>query len=67
MRAGGIGWYNTTLGLLQLVASVIAGVLWDRVGHAAVFYYGAAFAVLGIVALTLMISGTRAAATPEPN
>jgi len=66
MRAGGIGWYNTTLGLLQLVASVIAGVLWDRIGHVAVFYYGAAFAVVGIVALTLMISGTRAAATPEP-
>jgi len=59
LRAGGIGWYNTTLGLLQLVASVIAGVLWDRVGHAAVFYYGAAFAVVGIAALTLMFWGTR--------
>lgn len=64
IRAGGIGWYNTTLGLLQLVASVIAGVLWDRVGHAAVFYYGAAFAVMGIVALTLMFWGTR---NPQPH
>ena len=59
MRAGGIGWYSATLGLLQLVASVIAGLLWDRVGHAAVFYYGAAFATVAIVALILLISESR--------
>ena len=51
LRASGIGWYNTTVGLLQLVASVVAGLLWDRVGHAAVFYYGAVFAIVGIIAL----------------
>jgi MFS family permease len=55
LRAGGIGWYSTTLGLLQLVASLIAGLLWDRVGHAAVFYYGAAFAALGGIALLLLV------------
>jgi MFS family permease len=60
LRASGIGWYNTTVGLLQLVASVVAGLLWDRVGHIAVFYYGAAFAAVGIIALLLMIPGTRA-------
>jgi MFS family permease len=57
VRASGIGWYNTTVGLLQLVASVVAGVLWDRVGHAAVFYYGAVFAIVGIIALLLLIPG----------
>jgi MFS family permease len=35
--ASGIGWYNTTVGLLQLVASLVAGILWDQVGHGAVF------------------------------
>ena len=55
LRASGIGWYNATVGLLQLVASVVAGVLWDRVGHAAVFYYGAVFAIVGIIALLLLI------------
>ena len=55
LRASGIGWYNTTLGLLQLVASVIAGLLWDRIGHVAVFYYGAIFAVVGIIALLLLM------------
>ena len=55
LRASGVGWYSTTVGLLQLVASVVAGLLWDRVGHAVVFYYGAAFAVAGCIGLLLLI------------
>jgi MFS family permease len=51
MRASGIGWYSTTVGVFQLVGSVVAGILWDRVGHAAVFIYGAAFAAAGGLAL----------------
>jgi MFS family permease len=54
LRASGIGWYNTTVGVLQLVASLVAGELWDHVGHVAVFYYGAAFAVVGASALSLL-------------
>ena len=54
LRASGVGWYSTTVGLLQLVASVVAGFLWDRVGHAVVFYYGAAFAVAGCIGLLLL-------------
>jgi MFS family permease len=57
LRASGIGWYSTTVGLLQLVASVVAGLLWDRIGHAAVFYYGAIFAVVGSIGLLLLIPG----------
>lgn len=59
LRASGVGWYSTTVGLVQLVASIVAGLLWDRVGHAAVFYYGAAFAALGSVGLLLLIPGKR--------
>jgi MFS family permease len=55
LRASGVGWYSTTVGLLQLVASVVAGLLWDRIGHAAVFYYGATFAVVGSIGLLLLI------------
>ena len=55
LRASAVGWYSTTVGLLQLVASVVAGLLWDRIGHAAVFYYGAAFAVVGSVGLLVLI------------
>ena len=55
LRASGIGWYSTTVGLLQLVASVVAGVLWDQIGHVAVFYYGAVFALIGCVGLVLIV------------
>ena len=57
LRASGVGWFSTTVGLLQLVASVVAGLLWDRIGHAAVFYYGAAFALIGSIGLLLLIPG----------
>src|SRR5205823_921498 len=59
LRASGVGWYSSTVGLLELMASVVAGLLWDRVGHAAVFYYGAAFAVAGSFGLLLLIPAKR--------
>src|SRR6059058_2028661 len=55
LRASGVGWYSSTVGLLELVASVVAGLLWDRVGHAAVFYYGAAFGLAGSIGLIVLI------------
>ncbi len=55
LRASGVGWYSTTVGLLQLLASVVAGLLWDRIGHPAVFYFGAIFAVAGAVALVILV------------
>ena len=55
LRASGVGWYSATVGLLGLLASVVAGLLWDRLGHAAVFYYGAVSAIMGTVGLTTLI------------
>ena len=55
LRASGIGWYNTTLGLFGLVASLVAGLLWDQVGYAAVFLFGAGFAVIGGIALLALV------------
>ena len=55
LRASGIGWYNTAVGLAGLVASIIAGLLWDHIGHSAVFLYGAAFAAAGCIALPVFI------------
>jgi MFS family permease len=57
LRASGIGWYSTTLGLLQLLASVVAGLLWDRIGHPAVFLLGAVFAAVGSVGLLILVRG----------
>jgi MFS family permease len=58
LRASAVGWYSAVVGLLELVASVVAGLLWDQVSHAAVFYYGAIFAIAGSVGL-IFIPGKR--------
>lgn len=55
LRASGVGWYNTTVGLSGLVASLVAGSLWDQVGHSSVFFFGAAFAVLGSIAMLTLV------------
>lgn len=55
LHASAIGWYAASMGLLQLFASLVAGLLWDHVSHAAVFFYGAAFAVIGSIALIWLI------------
>jgi MFS family permease len=55
LSASGIGWFNTTVGISQLIASLVAGALWDRLGHAAVFFYGAIFAFFGIVTLRALL------------
>lgn len=55
LRATGIGWFSATAGFAQLVASLVAGLLWDRVGHTSVFLYGAAFSGAGIIALIVLL------------
>ncbi len=59
LRASGVGWYSTTYGLLQLFASLAAGLLWDRVGHQSVFLYGAASGVLGFFAVLVLIPASK--------
>ncbi|WP_454621909.1 MFS transporter [Bradyrhizobium cenepequi] len=60
LRASGIGWYSTTIGLLELIASIVAGLLWDHVSHEAVFIYGAVFAVVGSAGLLALVPGKAA-------
>ncbi len=55
LRASGVGWYSAAVGLSGLVASLAAGLLWDHVGHATVFLYGAASAAVGAVALLILV------------
>ncbi|HWG87097.1 MAG TPA: MFS transporter [Candidatus Acidoferrales bacterium] len=55
LRASGIGWYNTIVGLFGLMASLIAGWLWDQVGHAAVFLFGAGLAMVGGIVLLALV------------
>jgi MFS family permease len=55
LRASSIGWYSASVGLSGLVASIIAGQLWDHTSHEAVFVFGAGFSFIGIVFLLILI------------
>lgn len=59
LRAGAIGWYNTVVGVSGLIASVMAGQIYDRIGHATVFATALIFAVVGILALQLFGSAGK--------
>lgn len=46
LRGSAFGFFNLATGLALLIASIVAGLLWDRVGPEATFIAGAAFALL---------------------
>jgi len=55
-KGAGLGIYNSLLGITLLPASLIAGVLYDRVNSSIPFYFGASTA-LAAAALLLMTRG----------
>ena len=55
LHASGIGWYSTVVGLSGLVASIIAGGLWDRVSHTSVFVYGSVLSLVGVISLIALV------------
>ena len=54
-RATAIGIYGTATGIAAFIASVTAGVLWDRVSTAAPFVLGAVGALIGAFLLFLVL------------
>ena len=50
-RGTAFGLFNLVTGLSMLVASAIAGLLWDQLGASATFYAGALFSVLALMGL----------------
>ncbi len=50
-RGRAFGIYGTTIGIATLPASLFAGLLWDRIGPQAPFYFGATIAAVAAVAL----------------
>ena len=49
LRGTAFGSFNLACGLAMLIASLLAGFLWDRFGAAFTFYAGACFSVLAII------------------
>jgi MFS family permease len=58
-RGTAYGYYQTAVGLMLLPASVIAGVLWDKVNTAAPFYFGAGLAFIAMLGLLLLVKEKR--------
>jgi len=52
-KGTGLGIYNALLGITLLPASLIAGLLYDKVNSAIPFYFGAATAVLSAILLLI--------------
>jgi MFS family permease len=52
LRGTGFGVFNLLGGLAALLASVIAGIIWDMAGEAPVFFTGAAFAAVALLGST---------------
>jgi MFS family permease len=66
-KATAFGVYASAVGLATLPASLIGGLLWDRVSPAATFYFGAATAVLStILFIVLIVSIRRSSALHNP-
>jgi MFS family permease len=53
LRGTAFGFFNLASGVAMLVASVLAGLLWVRLGPAATFYAGALFAAVALLMLAL--------------
>ena len=51
LRGTAYGFFNLVSGLAMLIASVVAGLLWDQLGASFTFYAGAGFAILALIAL----------------
>jgi MFS family permease len=53
LRGSAFGIFNFVSGIVLLIASVLAGYLWDAIGPAATFIAGAGFTAVGLAGLML--------------
>ena len=60
-KGTGLGIYNALLGLTLLPASLIAGILYDRVNSSVPFYFGAATASVSAILMLLFLIRFRKA------
>lgn len=51
LRGTAFGFFNLISGIAVLIASLLAGLLWDQLGAAFTFYCGAGFSALALLAL----------------
>ena len=62
LRGTAFGFFNLVSGIALLIASVVAGLIWDELGADYTFYAGAAFSAIAIIVLiTRGLRGRRMA------
>ena len=62
LRGTAYGFFNLMSGIALLIASGVAGFLWDRLGASFTFYAGAGFSVLALLLLCLPLVFARSPA-----
>jgi MFS family permease len=65
LRGTALGAFHTSVGLVMLPGGIIAGYLWDTIGHWATFAYGFLTALTAIVLLLTVRTSKESA--PEPS
>lgn len=60
LRGTAYGFFNLVSGIALLIASLVAGLLWDKLGAPATFLAGAMFSLIALV----LLAGPGAKATP---
>lgn len=66
LRGTAFGLFGLVLGVATLIASVVAGVLWDRIGPEATFQAGAAFAAVAFIAFLISHAQGGSARSSRP-
>ncbi|MDQ6718468.1 MAG: MFS transporter [Gemmatimonadota bacterium] len=61
-RGTAFGWYNLSIGLGALPASLIFGAIWDRVSPAAAFAFGATLALIAAAGMAFVAPARATAA-----
>lgn len=51
LRGTAFGFFNLVSGIAMLIASVVAGLLWDQLGASFTFYTGAVFCIIALLGL----------------
>ncbi|MGC3976468.1 MAG: MFS transporter [Nitrospira sp.] len=59
LRGTAYGCFNLASGLAMLMASVVAGFLWDRLGAAFTFYAGALFSCIAVIGIIVSPGAAR--------
>ena len=59
LRGTAFGFFHLVSGVAMLIASLLAGVLWERFGAPATFLAGAAFTLLGVASMLIVARHER--------